>query len=100
LAVLTPTVDRIAGLYQVALPSLGSECADYLAQTDRLIDEPTVLILEDAMREIERMRSESAQLLAEFPALREGAANALSELRRAYADAGDMVDFGRESQTA
>ena len=100
LAALTPTGDRIAGLYQMALPSLGSECAEYLAQTDRLIDEPTVLILEDAIRGIEKMRSESAHLLEEFPALQEGASSALSELRRAYADAGDMVDFGRESQTA
>jgi hypothetical protein len=100
LAGLKQTGDRVAGLYQVALPSLGSAYANYLAQSDRLIDEPTVLILEDALREIDRMQSESVQLLEEFPTLRAVAASAGGELRRAFADAGDMVDVRRESQPA
>jgi hypothetical protein len=100
LASLKATGARLEGLYQVALPSLRSAYASYLAQTDRLIDEPTVMILEDGLREIDRMRSESVQLLEVFPALREDASGTGGELRRAFADAGEMVDVRRESQTA
>lgn len=99
LAAVKQTGARLAGLYELALPSLGSAYADYLAQTDRVIDEPTVVVLEDAAREIEKMRRESAQLLEEFPALREGPSGAGGELRRAFAEATDMLD-SRESQSA
>jgi hypothetical protein len=100
LAAIEHTAARLEGLYQVALPSLGSAYAFYLAQTDRLIDEPTVVILEEALREIDRMRSESVQLLDEFPALREGASNAAGELRRSFAEATDILDAHREAQSA
>jgi hypothetical protein len=100
LAALKSTVARVEGLYQIALPSLGSAYTGYLAQTDRMIDEPTVVILEEALRDIDRMRSESAALLDEFPALREGAANATGELRRSFAAATEIIDVTREPQTA
>ena len=100
LAALKETEARIAGLYQIALPSLGSAYADYLAQTDRVIDEPTVVVLEDAVREIDRMKRESAQLLEEFPALRERASGAGGELGRTFAETTDMLDVRRESQSA
>jgi hypothetical protein len=100
LAALKETGARIAGLYQIAMPSLSSAYCDYLAQTDRLIDEPTVVILEDAVREFDRMGSESVKLLEEFPALREDASGAETELRRAFADATDMIDVRREPQSA
>lgn len=100
LAALKQTGARLLGLYEVALPSLESAYSDYLAQTDRVIDEPTVVIVEDAVREIGRMKRESAQLLEEFPALREGASGAGGELRRTFAEATDMLDVRRESQSA
>lgn len=96
LAATRQTPARLDGFYQVALPSLGSEYARYLAQTDRLIDEPTVVILEEALRDIERMRSECAQLLDEFPALGEGA----SDARGAFAQATEVIDTRREPQSA
>jgi DNA polymerase III epsilon subunit-like protein len=100
LAALTQAAARLEGFYQVALPSLGSAYASYLGQTDRLIDEPTVVILEDALRDIDRMRSEGARLLDEFPTLREGASSAAGELRRSFTEATDIVDIRRESQSA
>jgi hypothetical protein len=100
LAALTQTAARLEGLYQAALPSLRSGYMRYLAQTDRLIDEPTVVIVEDAMREIDRMQGESVRLLEEFPALREGASSALVDLRRTFGEATDVVDVQREPQSA
>lgn len=100
LAALKQTGDRLEGLYQVALPSLAGAYAAYLAQTDRLIDEPTVMIVEEAMRDIDRMRSESVQLLDEFPALREGVCGAAGEIRRSFAVATEIVDIQREPQSA
>jgi len=100
LAALTLTAARLEGLYQAALPSLRSGYAGYLAQTDRLIDEPTVVIVEDAMREIDKMQGESIQLLEEFPALRAGASGAAVELRRTFSEATDMIDVRREPQSA
>lgn len=100
LVALTQTAARVEGLYRVALPSLRNGYTSYLAQTDRLIDEPTVVIVEDAMRELDRMQSESVQLVEEFPALREGASSAVVELRRAFAQATDMIDVRREPQSA
>lgn len=100
LAATRQTVSRLEGLYAIALPSLGNEYGRYLAQTDRLIDEPTVVILEDALRDIERMRGESIHLLDEFPALREGASDATVALRRSFAQAPEVIDARRESQSA
>ena len=100
LAALKQTEARLAGLYQVALPSLGNAYTSYLGQTDPLIDEPTVVILKDAMREIDRMRNESVQLLEEFPGLREGANGVGVELQRAFAEATDIVDVRREPRSA
>src|SRR6185503_20677681 len=61
-----PTGARIEAFYHDALPALDRAYADYLQNTDALIDEPTVVILRDAVREIERMRTEVARVLEEF----------------------------------
>jgi len=58
------------------------------------------VILKDAMREIDRMRNESVQLLEEFPGLREGANGVGVELQRAFAEATDIVDVRREPRSA
>lgn len=100
LAALEHTGVRLEGLYQAALPSLGNAYANYLAQTDRLIDEPTVVILEEAARDIDRMRRECVALLDEFPAIREGAADAVAAIRRAFSDAGEVIDLRTQAQPA
>src|SRR4029079_15297619 len=69
-AALQGTGERIAGFHAHLLEALAGALASYLERTDRLIDEPTVVIIEGAQREIALMRTESERLLAEFPALR------------------------------
>jgi hypothetical protein len=63
------TADRLAGFYAMALPAMAREYEAYGKRTDAVIDEPTVVIIEDALRDIERMRAECARLLESFPAL-------------------------------
>ena len=80
------TGERIEAFYHDALAALDRAYADYLQRTDVLIDEPTVVILRDAVRDIERMRREVAQVLEEFPALRTAASSA-----RPFAEAGRIL---------
>jgi hypothetical protein len=72
LAGVSSTSDRVEAFYAVALPSVARACDDYVARTDAVIDEPTVVILADALRDIARMREEARKLAAEFPALAKG----------------------------
>src|SRR5215510_12087777 len=53
LAAITDTIDRIDAFHDVALPALAAAHKSYLAETDRLTDEPTVMICEQALTEIE-----------------------------------------------
>lgn len=97
LARLDATTARLQGLYGVALPAFAKAYSDYLATTAPVIDEPTVVILEDALRDIERMRKEHAALLEELAALKSPAA--IDELKRLFASSG-MVAPRLEEQPA
>ena len=63
------TAKKIHGLYEVILPGLETRYQKYLASTDRLLDEPTVRIMEGIIREFSRMRSEGKALRDELPRL-------------------------------
>ena len=89
LAALRESGERIEGFYGAALDALARAYAEYTRLTDRVIDEPTVVILEDAMRDIERMRADRARLVQEFPSLAE--AGAARSLRAAFEAAPGMV---------
>jgi hypothetical protein len=64
------TPQKIQGFYDVILPSLAARYQIYLDSTDRLLDEPTVRIVERILGEFSRMRSESSVLRDELPQLR------------------------------
>jgi hypothetical protein len=92
------TSARIEG-HAVALDALQAAYDDYIARTDALIDEPTVLILQDAARDLARMRAEREKLLAQFPALRADRA-AAEALRGPFRAAGAPIDAAAEPQPA
>jgi hypothetical protein len=71
------TAGRIAGLYGPALDAMDRAYAAYVAGTDPVIDEPSVIVIEDARREIDRMRRDRDHLLGEFPHLGQAASAAL-----------------------
>jgi hypothetical protein len=56
------TAERLAGLYDVVLPGLERRLAEYVAQTDPIVDEPSLLIVERMRRDIERQRVDAGRL--------------------------------------
>jgi len=60
------TSERIATLYDGVLPGLMARYRDYLAATDPILDEPSVVIIERIVRELERQRIEAAALQREL----------------------------------
>ncbi len=69
-ATTLPTPQKIAGFYDVILPGLAARYQRYLASTDRLLDEPTVRVMERILDEFTRMQGESRALQDELPQLR------------------------------
>ena len=70
-AALRTTGDRIGSLYDVVLPGLIRRYEAYVAQTDPILDEPTVVIMERIVSDLKRQIQESKKLQAEvgpFPA--------------------------------
>lgn len=62
LAALAGTAERLAGLYDRVLPDLERHLRAYLGAVDRLLDGPTVVILERLVPELTRQRGEADAL--------------------------------------
>lgn len=92
LAAVTDTIDRIDAFHDVALPALAAAYKSYLAETDHLTDEPTVMICNQALDELEIMRRERNEWGSEIPKGRSPDSNALKTVRQAVAAATDVVD--------
>lgn len=58
------TAARLAGLYEGILPGLEARYRKYLEAVDRLLDEPTVVIVERILRDLARMRQDAARVHA------------------------------------
>jgi hypothetical protein len=86
------SAQRMAMFHDGILVDLARRYAAYLLDTDELMDEPTVRILERATTDIARMRRERDALLAERPDL-SGASDAAARLLRRTSAIGDIVDY-------
>ena len=64
------TPQKIHGFYDVMLPGLAARYQNYLERTDRLLDEPSVRVVERILGEFRRMIGESETLRKELPELR------------------------------
>jgi len=60
------TSERIATLYEGLIPGLIARYKAYMAATDPILDEPSIVIVERIVRELERQRGEAAQLQKEL----------------------------------
>jgi hypothetical protein len=60
------TSDRVAALYDGVLPGLLERYRNYLSATDPILDEPSIVIIERILRELERQRSEADDLRREI----------------------------------
>jgi hypothetical protein len=70
LASLEASADRLAGFYDVALPGLARRYEVFLAQTDPLLDAPSVGIVQRILAELAAMRERADELRRSLPALR------------------------------
>ncbi len=87
------TGDRVDGFYDVALTDFAGRLGRYLDETDRMVDEPSVRILERVLTDIDRMREERDRMQVERPELPRGRTAWLDELRRELAGVSDIVDY-------
>jgi len=62
LAALRSSSDRLASLYNAILPGLERRYGDYIAATDPILDEPSVLIMRRIVEDLRRQRGEAADL--------------------------------------
>ena len=82
---------RIALLYDVVLPRMGERYRRYLAQTDALMDAPTVRVLERILDTQARMLREAAALRETMPGLRPDDGEAAKALAALDAGADRLV---------
>lgn len=60
------TAERIAGLYEVIVPGLTRRYESYIAATDPILDEPTVVIMERIVADLKRQTAQARALLGEL----------------------------------
>jgi len=97
LAAVTDTVDRIDAFHDIALSALAAEYKVYLTETDRLTDEPTVVICNQALEEIKIMQRERQEWGSEIPKARATDSGALKAVRQAIAATKEMVDRNEQA---
>jgi hypothetical protein len=97
LAAVSDTIDRIDAFHDVALPALAAAYKSYLAETDHLTDEPTVMICNQALGEIETMRRERNEWGSEIPKARATDSPALGSARQAVAAVKVIVDHSEQA---
>jgi hypothetical protein len=68
-AQVTDTAERIASFYDGVLVTLAARYRSYLDRTDKLLDAPTVRILENIAAEQARMIREAHDLVTQLPQL-------------------------------
>jgi hypothetical protein len=79
------TADRTASFYDGVIPGIIARFKNYLAATDRILDEPSIVILQRNITDLERQRLDAAELQRELK-LTSGAAAAVAAREQSFAD--------------
>jgi hypothetical protein len=87
-----PTPQKISGFYGAILPGLTVRYKRYLASTDRLLDEPTVRVMERILEDFARLQEERQALLEELPQLRLTEKEWTAQLAEREAEDADIVE--------
>lgn len=101
LASTTKSDERVHGFYRLALPDLDARYAHYLADTDSMLDEPTVRIIERIRVDLARMMDEATTCVTDCPGLALQDEAFVDGLRDGFAtvEGFDFVDFRPERET-
>lgn len=92
------TLDRVNVFYDVVCPGMVNRYRTYVQKTDRLMDEPTVRILENVLRDYERMPADRGRLANDSSSL-ETKIN-LPEWRAREQAIGNVVAHGDNNRRA
>lgn len=92
------TADRVGACYDALLPDLARRMERYVEQTDGLMDEPTVRIVEGALADLSRMQRERRSLLQEVSLPAPG--SLVVELQRSLESLTGIVAHGAEAGRA
>ena len=65
LAPVNGTAERVHGLYQAIIPDLETRYRRYLADTNPLLDEPSVRIIDRILADLARLRADAAEALGQ-----------------------------------
>jgi hypothetical protein len=68
-AAIEPTPQRLAAMYDVVLPALAARQQRYLEKTDKLVDAPTVRLVDRFLADTTRMIDSAHALRHDLPAL-------------------------------
>ena len=63
---LSGTAERLAALYDVVLPGLDRRLADYARDSDPIVDEPSLLIVERIRTDVARQRADASRVRDEL----------------------------------
>ncbi len=85
------TPQKIAGIYEVMLPSLVRRYTEYLERTDSLMDAPSVRVVERILQDQSRMDGDYKTLCDELPDLGTADPLWLGNLRETESAIGDFV---------
>jgi hypothetical protein len=64
----TATAERVAGLYEDLLTRLQQRYRDYIASTDAILDEPSIIIINRILQDLSRQRDEANAVRKEIAA--------------------------------
>jgi len=79
------TADKIATFYDGVVPGIIARYKAYIAATDEILDEPSIVALQRAIVDLERQRVDAAQLQRELK-LSSGAAAAAADREKSIAE--------------
>src|SRR5206468_11690196 len=79
------TADRTAVFYDGVLPGIIARFKQYIAATDPILDEPSIVILQRNVTDLERQRVDAAELQRELK-LGSGAAAAVGAREKSFAE--------------
>src|ERR1700710_1527892 len=63
---ISTTADRTAAFYDGVIPGIIARFKNYIAATDPILDEPSIIILQRAIVDLERQRVDAAELQREL----------------------------------
>jgi hypothetical protein len=79
------TADRTAVFYDGVIPGIIARFQQYIEATDEILDEPSIVVLQRAIVDLERQRIDAAKLQRELK-LSSGAAPAIAAREKSFAE--------------